>query len=31
MIKAMADGTLVVDNDSTKLASTDSLTLNVVE
>ena len=31
MIKAMADGTLVVDNDYTKLASTDSLTLNVVE
>ena len=31
MIKAMAEGTLVVDNDYTKLASTDSLTLNVVE
>lgn len=31
MIKAMADGTLVVDNDYTKLDSTDSLTLNVVE
>jgi basic membrane protein A len=31
MITAMADGTLVVDNDYTKLASTDSLTLNVVE
>ena len=31
MIQAMADGTLVVDNDYTKLASTDSLTLNVVE
>ena len=31
MVAAMADGSLVVDNDYTKLASTDSLTLNVVE
>ena len=31
MIQAMADGTLVVDNDYTKLASTDSLTLNEVK
>ena len=31
MVAAMADGSLVVDNDYTKLASTDSLTLNVIE
>ena len=31
MVKAMADGSLVVDNDYTKLASTDELTLNIVE
>ena len=31
MLAKMADGTLVVDNDYTKLASTDSLTLNIVE
>ena len=31
MLKAMADGTLVVDNDYTKLASTDSLTLNEIK
>ena len=30
MVKAMADGTLVVDNDYNNLASTDSLTLNVI-
>ena len=31
MVKAMADGTLVVDNNYENLASTDSLTLNVIE
>ena len=31
MLAKMADGSLVVDNDYTKLASTDSLTLNIVE
>ena len=31
MVKAMADGTLVVDNDYSKLAGTDNLTLNIVE
>ena len=31
MVAAMADGSLVVDNDYTKLASTDSLTLNLVK
>ena len=31
MVAAMADGSLVVDNDYANLASTDSLTLNVVE
>ncbi len=31
MLSAMADGSLVVDSDYTKLASTDSLTLNVIE
>ena len=30
MVKAMADGTLVVDSDYNNLASTDSLTLNVI-
>ena len=30
MVKAMADGTLVVDNDYNNLAGTDSLTLNVI-
>ena len=30
MVKAMADGTLVVDNDYNNLASTDNLTLNVI-
>ncbi len=30
MVKAMADGTLVVDNNYENLASTDSLTLNVI-
>ena len=31
MLAKMADGSLVVDNDYTKLASTDSLTLNLVK
>ncbi len=31
MVKAMADGTLVVDADYANLASTDNLTLNVIE
>ena len=31
MVKAMADGTLVVDNDYSNLDSTDSLALNVIE
>ena len=31
MLKDMADGKLVVDNDFNKLASTDSLTLNIVK
>ena len=31
MLKDMADGKLVVDNDYSKLASTDSLTLNIIQ
>ena len=31
MLKDMADGKLVVDDDYTKLASTDSLTLNIIQ
>ena len=31
MLKDMADGKLVVDDDYTKLAGTDSLTLNIIQ